>query len=758
MSINTKSYIVPTAGMTWRAVYQALFTVVTIAIIGVVSFASAAQSLPAADNDPKSNQPRSVDGKIPLPQALSDILDKQSFNRLAKANNNTAPKAGKNASPNSSGVIRPGTTGDAAQNLANAIVDEDDDSSFITLLQASLAKQGGFGTFPWPVWTPAIPVVPPSTTGNTYYVDGSAGSDANTGRASALSFRTIAKALSVLASGDTILIKKGLYREPIDLSAKSVPTGTQAKPITIGSFGDGEVIVDGSAKVNNWTNVSGSVWRASVPFTPIGIVVNEVPLKQVTQGQGGSTAPQVGIGGVTSGSGKWHISGGVITADFGTTIGAGNPNTADIVVPNNVGNQAHVFFFNQNYVRFIGLTVRGSGSNGIWGYGSNVTVQSCNIKFNGKSAVSFLFNSAAGVQTTDNSVITSHIYHNVLSNWPRGNNGYAESGGGWPATVNWSGQLRPVARGNIVHMNGGEGIASYGSFQGKQFGSALFEQNVVYDNWSVNMYFDNQPNNVARNNFLFNHPADYNPATTNFLYVSNTFFPYDRIGRFSVCLMFADEQNSSDGINNYANVDGTKLYNNVIAGCRIGIRDYSEGATTQQYHGVKNTLIANNTIIMPSGTFPNASTFGIFLLDNANRNVNSVIANNIIYGFNNDALIYAELTGPLTGITLNNNLYFSTGATPFGSGNGNVASSPVKRYNFSGWKVNASGSDTSSVFAAPLLVDANHFNGTGIAPYVFGNADIGSSSPARNLGITQLFSPPVNFRLQNRGSWNAGAF
>ncbi len=756
MSINTKAYIVRTACMTWRATYRALFPAVATAIIGLAPFATAAQNLPV-DTD-ASNQPHSVDGKISPPQAFPDTLSKQSVNRLSKTNNDTTPKAGKKVSPNSSGAIGAGAPDNAAQNLANEVVDEDDDASSILLLQAALAMQGGFGAFPWPVWTPAIPVVPPSTTGITYYVDGNGGSDSNTGRASTLSFKTIAKALSVLAAGDTILIKKGLYREPIDLNAKSVPTGTQAKPITIGSFGDGEVIVDGSAKVNNWTNVSGSVWRASVPFTPIGIVVNEVPLKQVTQGQGGSTAPQVGISGVTSGSGKWHIGGGVITADFGTTIGTGNPNTADIVVPNNVGNQAHVFFFNQNYIRFVGLTVRGSGSNGIWGYGSNITVQSCNIKFNGKSAVSFLYNSAAGVQTTDNSVITSHIYHNVLSNWPRGNNGYAESGGGWPATVNWSGQLRPLARGNIVHMNGGEGIASYGSFQGKQFGSALFEQNVVYDNWSVNMYFDNQPNNVARNNFLFNHPADYNAATTNFLYVSNTFFPYDRIGRFSVCLMFADEQNSSDGINNYANVDGTKLYNNLIAGCRIGIRDYSEGSITQQYHGVKNTLIANNTIIMPSGTFPNASTFGIFLLDNANRNVNSVIANNIIYGFNNDALIYAELTGPLTGITLNNNLYFSTGATPFGSGNGNVASSPVKRYNFSNWKVNAAGSDTSSLFAAPLLVDANHFNGAGITPYVFGKADIGSSSPARNLGITQLFSPPVNFRLQNRSSWNAGAF
>ena len=92
-----------------------------------------------------------------------------------------------------------------------------------------------------------------------------------------------------------------------------------------------------------------------------------------------------------------------------------------------------------------------------------------------------------GATNSDNAVLTSHAYHNNLVNWPRGNNGFAESGGGWPGTLVWSGALRPLARGNIVHMNGGEGIISYGTEAGRQSGSALFEQNVAYDNWSVNM-------------------------------------------------------------------------------------------------------------------------------------------------------------------------------------------------------------------------------------------------------------------------------
>src|SRR5205814_1915091 len=122
-------------------------------------------------------------------------------------------------------------------------------------------------------------------------------------------------------------------------------------------LGDGEVILDVSAKVTGWTQQTGSVWRAPVTFTPIGIVVNDVPLKQVRQGQMGSTAPVEGLAGVTPGSGKWYFdsAGNTITADVGNV----NPNTADIVVPKDDGGQIHVFT-QGDYYTFKGLTVRGS--------------------------------------------------------------------------------------------------------------------------------------------------------------------------------------------------------------------------------------------------------------------------------------------------------------------------------------------------------------------------------------------------------------
>jgi hypothetical protein len=631
--------------------------------------------------------------------------------------------------------------------------------------------------FPWPVWTGVIPTVPPSTTGNTYYVDGTHGSDGNNGLSAASAFKTIAKIITVnqstgsalIAAGDTVLIRKGLYREGISLI--NTASGTAAKPITFGSYGDGEVILDGSAKVGPWTRVgtTGSVWRVANPYAlpeyPVMVVVDDVALKQVPQGSNAPAAPNIGIAGVTSGSGKWFYDAQFITAD----MGAANPNTADVIVQKYSQDQAHVFFYDKNYLRFKGLTVRGSGSNGIWGYGSNVTIEDCNIKFNGKAAVAFLPLSTPGV---NNSVLTSHAYQNVLVNWPRGNNGYAEAGGSWPGAVSWSGNVGAIARGNIVHLNGGEGIASYGTFGGLPSGSTVFEQNVVYDNWSVNMYFDNQPNNTARNNLIFNHPIDFNPATTNFVYVGPE-FPYNQLGKFSVCVGLGDEQTSSDAAsNNYANLANTKVYNNIIAGCRTGILDYGEGAITSLTHGMKNMLIANNTLIMPSAPFPNTGgVFGIRLQDNtaadgSNNNVGSTIANNIIVGYNQDMLIYAGRTGPLVygasvatarGITLKNNLYFSPYATPFGSG-----STTAVLYGFGSWKTNVgAGQETSSLFTDPLLQNVAHFQQPSNAAYVYSNArpKVGPpASPALNAGASQAATFINNVELQTRATWNIGAF
>jgi hypothetical protein len=349
--------------------------------------------------------------------------------------------------------------------------------------------------------------------------------------------------------------------------------------------------------------------------------------------------------------------------------------------------------------------------------------------------------------------LLTHAYHNNLVNWPRGNNGFAEAGGGWPGTLVWSGNLRPVARGNIVHMNGGEGIISYGSIPNRVTGSALFEQNVAFDNWSVNMYFDNQPNNVARNNLLFNRPS----RPEHFLYTKG--YPYDTLDKYSVCLMLANEEGSGDTTNGFASLDKTLVYNNLIIGCRIGIRDYSEGKQATKRHGLRNTKIVNNTIIMPAQKYAGGSVYGIYLQDNKTpsgeqRNFNSFIQNNIIYGFNSDPLISSPKIGALEGITLSHNLYFNENESISGAAQSWIRNSYLGFRN-----LDPRSMDKEGIFKDPRFVDVRYLRTLDkvLIPDI-AKAKLAKESPALGRGIAQTFQPSVNFSLEDRVNWNIGAF
>ena len=583
-------------------------------------------------------------------------------------------------------------------------------------------------TLPWQVWQPTTPATPVSSTGKTYYVSPK-GSDGNDGLSLATAFATPQKAAGVVQAGDTVLIAAGLYRGGIDMTNHA--SGQAGKPITFGSLGDGPVVIDGSTPVTGWTQVSGSVWQATASFTPIAVVVNNVPLRQVTSQSA-----------VTSGSGNWYRSGKTIVADFGSTT----PSQADLVVPNNNGAQTVVYFYGNDYLTFNGLTVRGSGASGIWGYGSHITVSHCDLEFNGKAGINFM--AMQGNANEGNQALYNRVHDNVLLNWPRGNNGFASAGGGWSGGLAFSFSLNGVARGNVVYDNGGEGIISYGSGGGAATGGTLFEQNVAFDNWSVNMYFDNQPGDVARQNILFDHPMDPNtlfyPPTSS-QWSGGT--PY----KYSVCLMLADEYNSSGGPANLAN---TQVYDNLMAGCRMGINEYAEGALTNP-HGLKNALIANNTIILPPTTPAGTFTAGIHLLDNGSANTGSRIVNNVVYAFDNtEPVVWYEGTGKVPGVTIDNNAYFNPGmSAAFWEGLNSVS-----QLTFAQWQ-QAAGADAHGLFADPQLAGVTQFQASGSAPYDYRNAMPTAGSPLLGKGTslasyftTNLAGTPFS------SGWNIGAF
>ncbi len=191
--------------------------------------------------------------------------------------------------------------------------------------------------------------------------------------------------------------------------------------------------------------------------------------------------------------------------------------------------------------------------------------------------------------------------------------------------------------------------------------------------------------------------------------------------------MLADEYNSGEPTTGYANLYNTSVYNNIVAGCPIAIFDYAEGTPTTLNHGIKNTLIANNVFIMAVDRTPytNAGTsvFGIRLADNGTRNVNTMIVNNIVYGFTGDPLVHRDASR--SGVTLDYNVYYSAGtATPFEAGFNSLT-----RFNFADWRA-ASGSDAHSVYANPKLINVNVFD----QPSDYANAKPQASSPAIGIG------------------------
>ena len=592
---------------------------------------------------------------------------------------------------------------------------------------------------PWQVWSPATPVTPPSATGKTYYVSPT-GSDSNNGTSLATAFASPQAAANVAQAGDTVLIAAGTYHGTLYVRN----SGQTGKPITFGSLGDGPVTIDASTPVTGWTQVTGSVWQATASFTPVAVVINNVPLRQVS-----------GASNVTPGSGNWFLSGQTITADFGSA----SPSTADIVVPSNNGSQTAIGWYNLNDLVFNGLTARGAGAGGIQGYGSNVTVSNCVSEFNAKAGISFM--AMQGNANAGNQALYNRVYQNVLLNWPRGNNGYANAGGGWSGGLVFSYTLNGLARGNVVYDNGGEGIISFGQYGGTPAtGGTVFEQNVAFDNWSMNMYISGQPNGVARQNILFNHPMD--PATLMYPPTSSqwaTGSPY----KYTVCFSMSDEyEAATNGVPVPIN---TQVYDNLMAGCRVGIMEYAEGSPTMAMHTLKNALIANNTIILPPTTPPGTYTAGMYFLNNQTPDTNTVVANNLIYAFDaTEPVVMLQGTAPVPGVTFSNNIYYNAGTRAAFA----TAPSGATWLTFSQWQ--AAGEDTSgSSFQDPQLVGVNQFQAaatmpynTGLSPYDPANARPAPGSPVIGAGIAlSQFSNSLNsspFSASNANVRNVGAF
>jgi hypothetical protein len=324
--------------------------------------------------------------------------------------------------------------------------------------------------------------------------------------------------------------------------------------------------------------------------------------------------------------------------------GGGNPASHDVGVITEDDAQEGVFIDGASYITLYGVTVRYAGGHGVAVIGNFVRVEKSRLLFNGKHGLTA--NPWDTISSTNLEVVKNEVYHNFLRNWPRGRYKW----GGWGSGV---GSATPNAlyQGNVVHKNGGEGLLSY-----LAGGGLVVRDNVVYDNWSVNIYVDNEPNALVENNFVYcNTP---NPQD---LYNNGDPDPGDdsalkRLRAHGV--MTADEDY---GVSPPANLYNVTIRNNVIVGCRQGIQHYAAAA----YSGLKNARILHNTIVVPSTGIPGEPTFsGIAIPYNDGNNSGSLYRNNLVYASAPGAYVLSggESAGPesFKGITLDHNLWFHT--------------------------------------------------------------------------------------------------
>ena len=135
--------------------------------------------------------------------------------------------------------------------------------------------------------TPWISATPSVAGATSYYVDANQGSDSYSGRLAEPDanqtdgpLRTIQTAYDRLEPGDTLYIKKGVYRETVTLSK----CASQSSPIVIQAFlGDeGMVVINGSTHIENWkacrsqASCGGNPNWEKVYYADVGVEIRQL--------------------------------------------------------------------------------------------------------------------------------------------------------------------------------------------------------------------------------------------------------------------------------------------------------------------------------------------------------------------------------------------------------------------------------------------------------------------------------------------------
>ncbi len=485
----------------------------------------------------------------------------------------------------------------------------------------------------------------PRGSGAVYYVDGENGDDGNDGLAPERALQSLGDAVGrrgPLSPGDTLLIAPGRYRGPIEVAA----AGTMSQRIVIGPSAPGDVVIDSSIPVT-WMRESGDIYRASVSGgDALAVVVDDAPLAAAVPVDSGAS--------FSAGSmreGTYLYDAGAHTV-YVWIRGGGDPTSHEVGVVADDAYADGVLVNDASDVTLYGIDVRYAGGHGVSILGDRVRIERCDLAHNGKAGVSTF--SYGGTSTEGVEIVANHIHDNVLRNWPRGRYPY----GGWSAGSGSNGTPGMRFVGNLIHDNGGEGIACYAGDGGTEY-----VDNVVYDNWSVNLYVDNQPNAVVEGNFVFCHDPRMSDLDNN----GHPEASSDSVKRLrAIGIMTADEDY---GLSPPANLQHVTIRNNVIVNCRYGLQHYADAAGS----GLRDVRVLDNTIVVPSAPSPGAPYAGISIPSNGGNNSGAVYRNNVVVATGADSLlVVSDSRGgdAFAGLSIDHNLFFHADRDdPFNWGN-----------------------------------------------------------------------------------------
>jgi Right handed beta helix region len=627
---------------------------------------------------------------------------------------------------------------------------------------------------PWPVFDGTIPDTPEAVSpGRTFYADPIHGDDTHDGMTFATAKKTIQASITKvgLKAGDTLLLGGGIYREyPKWYDG---PTGTKDAPVTIGSYGrgTGAPILDGGSVPNTWTKYTGggatTVWQSSTmglahitTDNPVlGIYVDngtdEFALREVLHGQvkpyiKEPVPPNRTGADIKDNSNDWYFdpAAQILYADFGGTLGDKDPNAADISILHKThstmrGSQlVFVLGHGHGYFHIIGLTIRAASWSGVYTETSGNTFDHCDVKFNGGGGIQIQPDTAVKMPETDSAITNSRVWMNVLDNWPRFNNDY--TGGGWPAAIGCGDQSNLTLKGNVVYLNGGEGLALGGThFTGFTSVNNQVINNLVWDNFSVNMYIDNTVGATLVQNFIFQHPRD-ETQTFALLFDVSPGFKNDFGKRIAPQnLNLGDEPGSS--YDNAAHLANITVINNIIAGGQFALDDYDDG-TKGIRHGLRNTVIENNTFVLVDGMSVQ-TPYGWRHTSTTDTSMNSLFKNNLFVTA--IAKQHFVEVGKTDGIDVDYNLYSGPGS--FDDQSMNIA--------FPAWQAAHPTWDVHSLAADAMLGDLTEFTkpATMALVYDWSKAAPSAGSPAFGGGAALGVMTDFTGTARASGSKDIGA-